>query len=431
MPRSGAARDGMEVVGFPRNLPVHGHEMGGIEPSISASPDFWCERVAHGMSAANNQPMPSSRFALLAIVLLLACCDADGRGPDQESRLRPARVTPSPNAAKVVDDPRPPPAGARVNAAQLSEEDMDKRKGDQKDIEWEPRDFKSGMPRWKDTGVYVDGKPIGFLSWGELPIACKPSWRRDKVPAEKRPGTNDPGWKWGRKRYYKFTDYLKAVGIDLRKIKELHVYGETASQTLIVTGDELRSPRANEFWFWFGSKTSGNAIPHAPDGFGNSRIAYKINSVMVYLDKKPPTLVENQLSLDGVPQTGVPYQGEPIRGGVRVYLDDKLATIIKRRELDPTQATASAGGGPQWSLVGFLTAHGVDTKQVVEMWTIRGEKRSEKFSAAELDKLMFQASSQSKGGVFLGDKLVLANVIALHTRALTPSDMPLPEQADE
>lgn len=376
--------------------------------------------------------MPPSRFALLATGLLLACCDAGGNGSSQESRLRPARVTPSPNAAKVVDDPSPPPAGARVDPAQLSEEDTDKRKGDQRDVEWEPRDFKSGMPRWKDIGVYVDGKPSGFLSWGELPIGCKPSWRRDKVPAEKRPGTNDPGWKWGRRRYYKFTDYLKAAGVDLRKIKELHVYGATASQTLIVTGDELQSPGANEFGFWFGSKTSGKPIPHVPDGFGNSRAIDQINSVMVYLDKKAPTLVKDEgLSLDGLPQTGVPYHGEPIRGGVRVYLDDKLATIIKRHELDPAQATASADGGPQWSLVGFLAAHGVDTKQVVEMWTIRGEKRSEKFSAAELDKLTFRANSQSRGGVFLGDKLVLANVIALHTRALAPSDMPLPEQADE
>jgi hypothetical protein len=385
------------------------------------------------MSAENNQPMPSSRFALLAVGLLLACCNADGSGSRQEPRLRPARVTPSPNAAKVVDDPdpRPRPAKAPVDPEQLSEDDTDKRKGDHQDSEWVPREYTSGMPRWKDTGVYVDGKPIGFLSWGELPIGCKPSWRRDKVSVEQRPGTNDPGWKWGRKRYYKFTDYLKAVGIDLGKIKELHVYGETVSQTLIVTGDELRSPRANEFWFWFGAKTSGKAVPHAPDGFGNKRVAYQINSVMVYLDKKPPTLVENQLSLDGVPQTGVPYHGEPLRGGVRVYLDDKLATIIKRHELDPTQATASAGGGPQWSLLGFLTAHGVDTKQVVEMWTIRDEKRSEKFSAAELAKLMFQANSQYKGAVLLGDKFVLANVIALHTRALAPSDMPLPQQADE
>jgi hypothetical protein len=373
--------------------------------------------------------MPPSRFALLAAVSLLACRDADG---SQDTRLRPAPVTPSPNAPKVVDDLGPHPADDRVNPQQLADEQKDKNKGDHQDSEWVPKEFAGGMARWKDTGVYVDGKPVGFLTFGELPIGCKTSWLRDKVSAEKRYGTNDPGWKWARKRYFKFTDYLTAVGVDLRKVKELHVYGAKTSQTLIVTGDELRSPAANDFWFWFGSNTSGKPIPHAPDRFGNSRVGDKINGVMVYIDKKPPTLVENDgLYLDGVPQEGVPYYGEPIRGGVRVYLDDKLATIIKRQELDPKQATKTADGEPQWGLVDFLTAHGVDTKKVVEMWTIRDDKRSEKFSGAELPKLMFQASSQSKGGVLVGDKLVLANVLALHTRALKPSEMPLPEQDDE
>jgi len=222
------------------------------------------------------------------------------------------------------------------------------------------------------------------------------------------------------------------VGVDVRKVKELHIYGPHSTQTLIVTSKDLQSPAASEFWFWFGANTSGKPIPHAAENFGNGRIGDKINAVMVYLEKKPPTLVPNDgLYLDGVEQVGVPYYGEPIRGGVRVYLDDKLATIIKRQDLDPKKATMTADGAPQWALAGFLADHGVDTKHVAEMWTIRGEQRSEKFSAAELAAMMFQASSQSKGGVLVGDKLVLANVIALHTRTLKPEDMPLPEQNDE
>lgn len=373
--------------------------------------------------------MPSSRLALLAVVSLVACRDADG---DHETHLRSAPVTPSPNAPKAVDDLGPHPADDRVDPMQLADDKKDKKKGDHQDSEWVPKEFTSGMSRWKDAGVYVDGKPIGFLTWGELPIGCKPTWVRDKVSADKRYGTNDPGWKWARKRYYKFTDYLKAVGIDVRKVKELHLYGPKTSETLIVTGQDLQKPAANEFTFWFGANTSGKPIPHAPENFGNNRAGDKINGVMIYIDKKPPTLVANDgLYIDGKEQTGVPYYGEPIRGGVRVYLDNKLATIIKRQDLDPKQATKAADGEPQWGLVEFLTAHGADTKQIVEMWTIRNEKRSEKFSGAELATMRFQASSQSKGGVLVGDKLVLANVIALHTRSLKPEDMPIPEQDDE
>ena len=372
--------------------------------------------------------MHASRFALLAVASLLACRDADG---NQEPHLRSAPITPSPNAPKVVDDLGPHPADDRVNPQQLADE-KDKKKGDHQDKDWVPKEFTTGMARWKDIGVYIDGKPIGFLSWGELPLGLKPSWLRDKVSADKEYGTKDTGWKWARKRYYKFTDYLKAVGVDVRKVKELHVYGPHTTQTLIVTGKDLQSPAGNEFWFWFGANTSGKPIPHAAQHFGNGRVGDKINAVMVYVDKKPPTLVENDgLYLDGVPQEGVPYYGEPIRGGVRIYLDDKLATIIKRQDLDPKKATKTTGDSPQWSLVEFLTAHGVDTKNVVEMWTIRAEKRSEKFSGAELATMMFQAGSQSKGGVLVSDKLVLANAIALHTRTLKPEDMPLLEQPDE
>jgi hypothetical protein len=378
--------------------------------------------------------MPSFCFALLAVLSLLACRDAEGDEDARAPRLRPAPVAPSPVAAPVVDDLGPHPADDRVHPAQLAEDKArkDARKGDRQDSEWVPKEFTTGASRWKDAGVYVDGKPVGFLTWGELPLGCKASWLRDKVSAEKRAGTDDPDWKWARKRYYKVTDYLKAVGVDLRKIKELHLLGPKSSLALIVTGKELRSPAANEFWFWFGSNTSGKPIPHAPEQFGNNKIGDKINSIMVYVDKKPPNLVENDgLYLDGVRQTGVPYYGEPIRGGVRIYLDDKLATIIKRQELDPAQASQGPDGEPRWSLPGFLTAHGVDTRRVVEMWVIRDEKRSEKFSGAELAAMTFQASSQSKGGVLVGDKPVLANVIALHTRAVKPSDLPIPEQPDE
>jgi hypothetical protein len=371
------------------------------------------------------------RFALLTAFSLASCREADG---SQKTQLRPAPVTPSANAPKPVDDPGPHPADDRVNPEQLADErrdGKDGKKGDRQDSEWVPKEFVGGLSRWKDTGVYVDGKPLGFLTWGELPIGCKPSWLRDKVSAEKSK-PEEPGWKWARKRYYKFTDYLKAIGVDIRKVKELHVYGPKPTQTLIVTGRDLQSRAANDFWFWFGANTSGKTIPHAAENFGNGRIADKISSVMVYIDKKPPTLVEGDgLYLDGVVQTGVPYYGEPIRGGVRVYLDDKLATIVKRQELDPKQATKGSDGAPQWRLAEFLTGHGVDLKRVVEMWAIQGDKRSAKFSAAELAAMTFEASSQSKGGVLLGDKLVLANVIALHSRALKPEDMPLPEQPDE
>jgi len=371
--------------------------------------------------------MTRASLAFLASASLIACNEADG---SQVTRVRPAAVVPSADAPAVVEDPGRHPADIREDAEESAA--ALKTKAKKADSEWVPKEFSAGLSKWKDTGVYVDGKPVGFLSFGELPIGCKTSWFRERVSADKRAGTNDSGWTWARMRYFKFTDYLRAVGVDLAKVKALHVYGPKLTETLVVTGRDLLSPEANKFYFTFGGITSGKALPHAPENFGTGRVGDKITGVMVYVEKKPPVLIDNEgIFLDGVEQTGVPYYGEPVRGGVRVYLDDKLATVIKRQELDPKLATPGADGEPQWKLAAFLTSHGVDLRRVVEMWAIDNETRSHKFSKTEVTSLTFEASSRSSGGVLLGDKDVPANAIALHSRALRPSDMPIPEQDDE
>ena len=84
---------------------------------------------------------------------------------------------------------------------------------------------------------------------------------------------------------------------------------------------------------------------------------------MIYIDRKPPTITRDGIELDGVAQDGVPYYGEPVRGGVRIYLDDKLATIVKRQELDPKQAKQTPDGELHWSFADFLKSKGVDRSQ--------------------------------------------------------------------
>src|SRR5438128_146882 len=54
--------------------------------------------------------------------------------------------------------------------------------------EWVPAEFKKGASRWKDTGVYLDGQPLGVLSFGELPVRLKPVWVEESISAEKRIG---------------------------------------------------------------------------------------------------------------------------------------------------------------------------------------------------------------------------------------------------
>jgi hypothetical protein len=291
-------------------------------------------------------------------------------------------------------------------------------------------EFKAGMSRFKDIGVYVDGKPVGFLSFGELPITLKPTWVKHKVNIDKPIECKECKiWKWGEQRYYRFTDYIRAIGIDPKTIRQIQVQGPKETNTIVATGHDLMQPKADEFMFFFGLHVRGKAIPHVPLAFGNGLDPDKITAVMIYIHKTPPTFDAGGYVVDGRPVEGIPYFGEPLRGGVRIYLDDKLAAIIKRQDLDPKQVVKSSDGEASWSLWGFLKSRGVDTSKVVEGWVIRDDIRQERLAASELAPMMFEAPSKSgksqSGAVLLGDQKIVANVIALHTHALATAELPV------
>ena len=339
--------------------------------------------------------------SLLIALLVVGCRGAEGK---QDPAPDPA---PKPAAAKEA--PKPAVKGER-------------------DEEYTPEGHKSGAARWKDVGVYLDGKPISFLTFGELPVELKPTWMKVKKDAEMHAGTKDTGWRWGQQRAYRLVDYLKALKIDIQKIKAVHLYAPAFTESIVLTRNELLSPKAKDLMFRFGGDINGKPLPVIPDHFANNVSPDKITDIMIYVDKKPPTIDRDEegFMLDGQRQLGVPYYGEPLRGGVRVYLDDRLAAIIKRQDLDVKKATKLPDGTLQWSLRDFLTTNGVDTSKVVEGWVIREELRKEKLSHDELDATLFAASSQASGGVILGDKKVVANAIALHTHAIDPKDIPRP-----
>ncbi len=358
----------------------------------------------------------------LSVLTLSACRDAKGKQPE---------LAPAPVQGSAAGSGSAKLEGQSNAALDGTKKPKDGAKGDQQDNEWTPAEFKQGMSRWKDCGVYLDGKPIGFLSFGEIPITLKPTWVKDKVSQNKPPGCDEcPAFKEAQQRFYKVTDYLKAIGVDVKKVKELHMYGPKLSQSVVATGKDLQTKLADKFMFRFGGDVGGKVLPWVPEGFGNGKTPDKISGVMIYMERKPPTVTREGIELDGQPMTGVPYDGEPIRGGVRVYLDDKLVAIIKRQELDPKKATQSADGELHWPFGEFLKSKGVDGSKIVEGWVIRGERRKEKLPWTDLEKMAFSASSQAKGGVSLGDQHIQANSIALHTRPIKDAELPvvLPEE---
>lgn len=343
-------------------------------------------------------------FVLLAA--LVGCADKKSPAP-----------SPPPSATAA---PAPAPASGSAEPVAKTSDDYDKD-------EYVPAEFKSGADRWRDTGVYVDGKFVGLLAWAELPLAAKPVWAQVKASAPKRYGTSDTGWRWAKERRYRFRDLIDAYGYDLAKVKEIHVYGPKFSQTIIATGDDLRSKAGADFMFHFGGSVSGKAIPDVPDGFGNGKTPDKISSVMIYVEKKPPVLERNVgLVLDGELQEGVPYFGTPLRGGVRVYLDDRLVAYVKRQDLPEPQQT-SASGEPQWKLFDYLRSRGVNVDSVVEGWVVRQEKWQEKLTRSELDTMWFQASPQAKGHLELGEKKLKAQSLILRSHPVALGEVPAPD----
>lgn len=318
----------------------------------------------------------------------------------------------------------PPTAVASAHDGGIDALSFTMPENDKDKDEYVPAEFKAGAERWRDTGIYVDGKFYGLLTWPELPLALKPVWIPVKASAPKRYGTADTGWRWAKERRYRFSELAVALGLDLAKIREMHVYGPRFSESIIVTGKELRSKLAEDFYFRFGSIVRGKALPSVPAGFGAGGTPDKVSAVMIYVEKTPPVLDRDVgLVLDGEVQSGVPYFGTPLRGGVRVYKDDRLVAYIKRQDLPVTEANTTSGE-PRWDLYAYLQRHGVDTADVVEGWVVREEKWAEHLDAAQLRTMWFSAGSQAKGHILLGEQQYKTQALILRSHVLAAADIP-------
>jgi hypothetical protein len=274
----------------------------------------------------------------------------------------------------------------------------------------------SGRNRGDRPGVYVDGEPISVLSFGELPIGLQPVWRTEQASVEKEPGQAAPPAREVKVRAYRFTELLTALRVNLTKVRELHVYGPKPTDSIVVSGAELRR-RGRDFLFRFAGAVEGSPIPIVPPRFGNRRSPDRVTAVLVYVDKKPPRLVPDEgFELDGRIITDIPYHGEPLVGGVRVYLNNRLAMVIKRRNLE--------GGGPRYSLASQLESHGIDTRKIAEAWVIHHDRRVERFTQEQLQALSFKMIEGKSGELLLGEHDLPANAIALHEVAIDPEQLP-------
>src|SRR5687768_3702296 len=106
---------------------------------------------------------------LLAITVGVGCRDGKPAPENKVTDTKPKKVS------------RVPP-GNPLDPNQILHSPVDDKD------QYIPAEFKSGADRWKEIGVYVDGKPRGMLAWAELPLALKPTWVPIQVSANVRYG---------------------------------------------------------------------------------------------------------------------------------------------------------------------------------------------------------------------------------------------------
>ena len=313
---------------------------------------------------------------------------------------------------------RPPAgdAGAVARAADARPADAPLgRSGHRAEAPWVPAEFKAGNSKWRDAAVYADGKALGFLHFGELPMSLEPLWVDNVESLDFGPGDKGPREAPTRERRYRILDLLRAFGVDVAAIKELHLYGGSGVP-MVVTARELKK-HGKALCFGFGGGTSGKPLLFAPAGLATNTVFDQVRTIAAYAERKPPRVTAEEVLLDGKPVEGVPYFGEPLRGGIHVYKDDRLATVIKRHKLVPESAAAiKEGDKVRWKLMRFLEIQGVYGGDVADAEMIYDDRRLLRLSGDELGQTTFAADAQQSGQIFVGKADQATESIALYTR---------------
>jgi hypothetical protein len=214
-----------------------------------------------------------------------------------------------------------------------------------------------------DVPVYVDGKQVGVMTYGELPPSMKTVVK--------------PGDETADERYYRLTDYLKAVGVSTNAIKAIHFKGST-NRIMSVTGTELRADRGR-YLFDFSLKDTG--LPRegwSLAGLSNTTWVDYVHAVYVYANAQAPKIDPKHHCYwseeDNDCQSVAPYSGGDIAKGTRVYEDGKLLGYVKRRRIDDSMIVGKKDDGTvTYSLAAAVASFGADLAKATTVELLSGD----------------------------------------------------------
>ncbi|WP_394838810.1 hypothetical protein LVJ94_18120 [Pendulispora rubella] len=226
-----------------------------------------------------------------------------------------------------------------------------------------------------DVPVWVDGKQMAVLRYGELPSTVKPH--------------TSPEHPKGGARYYRVDEYLKEIGVPVERVRSIHVVGNQ-NRVASIEGDELRADKAR-FIFDFLDETTGNAKTRwATTGLKNLSVVHEIRALSVYVDKPSPA-IDPQYSchlrpgakVDGAerqPAEDVcaaddPYSTGENAKGTRVYIDGRLAGYVKRRQIPESMVVGKSEAGEHtFSLTKFMTSLGANVASARAIELVSGDE---------------------------------------------------------
>jgi hypothetical protein len=275
---------------------------------------------------------------------------------------------------------------------------------------------------FKETWVYVDGVPKGAMLYAELPADLPIAWKDDVESLDFTPSDPPPHEKKIQVLRWRLVDYLKLIGVDIAKIKMVYLHG---TGYVAIPGDQLRKFADGITFDLTGNDLSKTRF-YWPQKMKTNTSYDRYAVVSVFITKPPLTLDRhNNPFIDGIEVMGVPYHGSPERGGFRVYVDDKLAMVVKRNELGEVGRINSE----RWNLVKLLASRGVKVKPVAGDLVFSrdmSQQRRERLDEAYVSDLEIGVNAQASGTMLIGKDDRAATALHLYTKGHVPPVTPLP-----
>ncbi|MBK6694759.1 MAG: hypothetical protein IPG50_21495 [Myxococcales bacterium] len=244
-----------------------------------------------------------------------------------------------------------------------------------------------------DAPVVVDGKLMAFLRFGEVPATLAPT----TSPLDGKP----------KARYYRLGEYLAALGVDVARVRAVHV-GGNGHRFASIEGTELRR-EPNRFLFDFRLERTG--IPRTgwwTSGLKNTFRVDEIRQLLVYVDRAVPALHAKRSCYAGADDRtcseAIPYLEGTLEKGTRLYLDGRLVGQVKRRRIGADVAFETSQGGARYDLGKLLQKHGVAVGAAASVELTAGDDLVARATGAEVlsARVSFGLPNHQHGRIVVG-----------------------------